>query len=354
MDVTGFWTGRRVLVTGHTGFKGGWLCLWLERLGAQVTGVARAPETEPALYHLLGPWSGHEHHLADIRDLSALAPLVNTARPQVVFHLAAQPLVRRSYAEPVETFETNVMGTVNLLAAIHGAPDVQAVVVVTTDKVYAHRDDGRPFDEDDRLGGNDPYSCSKACAELVVQGFRDSFFGSGGPALATARAGNVVGGGDWSEDRLVADCVRSLEAGRPVHLRAPRSIRPWQHVIEPLAGYLKLAQALTEEPARAPQAVNFGPDPDQSATVAEMAERLAAAWGAAEAWLADEGPHPPEAKALRLRSDRAAEALGWRPRLSLDETLTWTADWYRAHRAGADMREFTTTQIAAYEERASR
>ncbi|WP_043879549.1 CDP-glucose 4,6-dehydratase [Azorhizobium caulinodans] len=350
MGVSGFWAGRRVLVTGHTGFKGAWLCLWLERLGAQVSALALPPDTAPALYDVLSPWPGQTHATIDIRDRAALASAVAEAEPQIVLHLAAQALVRRSYAEAVETFATNIMGTVNLLDAVRGVPGVEAVVVVTTDKVYANDNAGRPFSEGDTLGGKDPYSNSKACAELVTQSYRDSFFTTHGPRIATARAGNVIGGGDWSADRLVPDFVRALGKGEPVRLRYPDSVRPWQHVLEPLSGYLALAEALVTRPADAPLALNFGPDPASFASVAQVADGLGTAFGVETPWLPAGGTHPPEASALLLASDLAAATLGWRPRLPMADTIAWTADWYRAHREGADMRAFTLAQIAAYEE----
>lgn len=350
LGVNRFWAGRRVLVTGHTGFKGAWLCLWLERLGAQVSAIALPPQTSPALYDALTPWPGQHHVHGDICDGAALSAFVAQARPQVVIHMAAQALVRRSYAEPVETFATNIMGTVNLLCALRAVEGVEAVVVVTTDKVYANPNDGTPFREGDPLGGKDPYSSSKACAELVTASLRDSFFRAGGPAIATARAGNVVGGGDWSDDRLVPDFIRALDSGEPVRLRYPQAVRPWQHVIEPLAGYLALAQALVERPAEVPEALNFGPDPASVASVAQVAEALAGAFGLPAPWAQAEGSHPPEAQALVLNSDLAAATLGWRPRLSLDDTIAWTSQWYRAHRAGADVRALSLAQIARYEE----
>ncbi|TFF22134.1 CDP-glucose 4,6-dehydratase [Jiella endophytica] len=349
MVVSGFWKGRRVLLTGHTGFKGAWLSLWLERLGAAVTAVALEPDTAPSLHAMLTPFAGQRQHLTDIRDLAALERIVAEARPEIVFHLAAEALVRRSYSDPVGTFGTNVMGTVNLLQALRRAPEAKAVVIVTTDKVYENDESGRPFEEKDRLGGKDPYSASKACAELVAASFRASFFAEGGPAIATARAGNVVGGGDFSADRLVPDFVRAVERGEPIRLRSPMAVRPWQHVVEPLAGYLMLAEALALRPSEAPEAVNFGPDPAQFASVATVAEALGRAFERPLPWLPAGGVHPPEARQLRLSSRLAAERLGWRPLLSLDETLAWTAEWYRAQSSGAAMRQVTEAQIAAYE-----
>lgn len=348
--MSGFWSGRRVLVTGQTGFKGAWLCLWLERLGAQVSAFALPPEGAPDLYALLAPYGGQDHHTADLRDGAAVAQRVAEARPQVVLHLAAQALVRRSYAAPVETFASNVMGTVHLLNALRAVEGVDAVVVVTTDKVYQNDERGLPFSEADRLGGKDPYSSSKACAELVAASFRHSYFQAGGPALATARAGNVVGGGDWSADRLVPDLVRALAAGEPIRLRNPQAVRPWQHVLEPLFGYLQLAERLATAPERAPEALNFGPPPGSFATVAQVVEVLGAAFGMATPWLPQPGDHPHEAGLLTLSSDLATATLGWRSRLNVGETLAWTAEWYRAHREGADMRAFTLAQIARYEE----
>ncbi|ORE89936.1 CDP-glucose 4,6-dehydratase [Aurantimonas sp. 22II-16-19i] len=347
--MSGFWTGRRVLLTGQTGFKGAWLSLWLERLGAVVTAVGLEPETDPSLHGLLAPFDGQTHHLADIGDPAALERIVAEARPQVVFHLAAEAIVQRSYADPVETFRTNVMGTVNLLQALRFAPEARAAVIVTTDKVYENDEAGTPFAEGDRLGGKDPYSASKACAELATASFRASFFAAGGPAIATARAGNVVGGGDWAADRLIPDFVRAMQRGEPVRLRSPLAVRPWQHVVEPLAGYLTLAETLASHPENAPQAVNFGPDPEQFASVAKVAEVLGQAFRLPLPWLPAGGAHPAEARQLRLSSRLAAETLGWRPLLSLEETLAWTAEWYEAYPAGADMRALTARQISAYE-----
>jgi CDP-glucose 4,6-dehydratase len=350
---TDFWRGRRVFLTGHTGFKGAWLWLWLERLGARVTGYALAPHTTSSLWALLksgrvaAPSAGHSV-IADIRDAARLRDSVAAADPQIVFHLAAQALVRESYRDPLGTYATNVLGTAALLEACRSLEHLECAVIVTSDKVYENDGAGRPFEEPDRLGGHDPYSNSKACAELLTGSFRDSFFAAG-PPIATARAGNVIGGGDWSADRLIPDCMRALAAGQPVSLRYPESVRPWQHVLEPLGGYLLMAQRLIEAPAGTPRAVNFGPDAACFSTVKDVVERFSARFGGKPGWTADGAAHPPEAKALTLSSSLAERALGWHPALGIGEAIAWTADWYRAHAAKENMVAFSEQQIERYE-----
>lgn len=351
VGVSEFWRGRRVFVTGQTGFKGAWLCLWLERLGARVSAFALEPDTRPSLYALIGDWSGQDHTLGDLRDLDHVKRALTRADPQIVIHMAAQALVRPSYRDPLGTFASNVMGTLHLLEAARTLSALEAVVVVTSDKVYENREDGRPFAEGDRLGGKDPYSSSKACAELVVRCYRDSFF-KDGAAIATARAGNVIGGGDWAEARLVPDLVRALDDNRPLLLRYPDAIRPWQHVLEPLSGYLMLAQALAERPADTPDAVNFGPGAESFLTVSQVADAFSRYFDGRPGWRVDGGEHPREAGLLTLANDLADIALGWRPRLSMADTVDWTASWYRDWRMGGDVRALTLAQIERFEEMA--
>jgi CDP-glucose 4,6-dehydratase len=343
-----FWRGRRVLLTGHTGFKGAWMSLWLESLGAEVCGYALAPAGEPNLWDILGA-RALRSVIADIRDPQRLGEAVAQADPQIVIHMAAQALVRESYRDPLGTYATNVMGTAALLQTCRALRRLECVVVVTSDKVYANTGAGRRFAEGDALGGHDPYSSSKACTELVAASFRDSFFADG-PPLATARAGNVIGGGDWSEDRLIPDCVRGLESGKAVNLRYPDAVRPWQHVLEPLSGYLALAQGLVTAPARTPRAVNFGPDPASFCTVREVVEAFGARFAGRPGWVRDPAPQPPEAQALTLSSELAAQTLRWRPTLDIRQSLSWTADWYSAYSAGENMLAFSKAQIAQYRE----
>jgi CDP-glucose 4,6-dehydratase len=335
-----------VLLTGHTGFKGAWLNLWLQSLGAKVTGYALAAHTEPSMFALV---SGHaDSYIADIRDQSRVHEVLLGADPQIVIHMAAQALVRESYRDPLATYATNVLGTGNVLQACRTLKHLECVLVITSDKVYENQDGSRPFIEADRLGGHDPYSNSKACAELLTGSFRDSFFGEAAP-IATARAGNVIGGGDWSQDRLIPDCVRALESGEPVSLRYPEAIRPWQHVLEPLSGYLVLAQALVQAPAASPRAVNFGPNPSSFCSVREVVEAFSARFSGRPGWRRDTGTHLGEASALTLSSALAENTLGWRPRLSIGESLAWTADWYRAHAAGEHMAKYSAAQIMQYQ-----
>ena len=341
-----FWRGRRVLITGHTGFKGGWLWLWLRAMGAHVTGYALAPPSSPNLWEIVG--NGGTSIIGDVRDADRVRDAARRADPQVVFHLAAQALVRESYRDPLGTYGTNVLGTGTVLQACRELSSLDCIVLVTSDKVYENDGAGRPFREEDRLGGHDPYSNSKACTELLAGSFRDSFYRDG-PPIATARAGNVIGGGDWSADRLIPDCVRALAAGTPVILRYPAAVRPWQHVLEPLSGYLELAQALVRAPAGAPRAVNFGPDAASFRAVHEVVDGFSARFGGNPGWKQDPSDNPPEASALTLSSALAELSLGWRPRLEIGEALAWTADWYRAFAAKENMVSFSQTQIARYE-----
>ncbi|MDE2596946.1 MAG: CDP-glucose 4,6-dehydratase [Sphingomonadales bacterium] len=343
-----FWAGRRVLLTGHTGFKGSWLLLMLERLGAQVTGLSLAPETEPALFDQIEGWRRCHHHVADIRDQETVAAVMREARPEVVLHLAAQPLVRRSYADPIETFSTNVLGTAHVLEAVRALDCVRAVVSVTTDKCYAN--DGRVagYREDDRLGGHDPYSNSKACAELVSQSYRDSFLAAAGIGLATARAGNVIGGGDHSADRLVVDVVKAFLASQTPEIRNPQATRPWQHVLEPLTGYCLLAERLFAVPDRFASGWNFGPEQAETAPVSRVVELLARHWGVAADFAAQPGNHPHEAATLSLDSAKAHDQLGWQPRLTLEQAVDMTADWYRLVDAHADPAVVAIEQIERY------
>lgn len=344
-----FWSQQRVLLTGHTGFKGAWASLWLERLGAEVHGLSLAPDHVPDLYSRLAPFGGATSTIADINDLAAVRAAVAAARPTLVLHMAAQPLVRRSYAEPLLTFATNITGTAHVLEALRDAPELKAALIVTTDKVYRNDGDGRRFVESDRLGGHDPYSASKAGTELVAAAYADSFLTKAGVTVATARAGNVVGGGDWSADRLVPDVWRALHAGTPLELRYPLATRPWQHVLDCLSGYFGFLRALATTPGL-PRALNFGPAAgDAPVTVAEVADIVAKALGSTTGWRQAPGDHPREAPALALDADAAAQALGWRPLLPARTALTWSADWYRRFDAGEDARAITLAQLTAYE-----
>jgi CDP-glucose 4,6-dehydratase len=343
-----FWRGRRVLVTGHTGFKGAWLSLWLQSLGARVTGFSNGVPTQPSLYDLARVEEGMESIRGDVRDADAIAKALARSEAEVVIHMAAQPLVRRSFAEPRATYETNVMGTVNLLDAVRLSEGVRAVVNVTSDKCYENREWDWGYREDEPMGGHDPYSSSKGAAELVTSAYRRSFFSDpDGPRLASARAGNVIGGGDWGEDRLVPDMMRAALAGETVRVRNPNAIRPWQHVVNPLSGYLVLAEAIWDSPEHA-SGWNFGPPEEEARPVGWLVERLAELWPGQLEWTVDDGPHPHEAHYLKLDSSLARSRLGWRPLAPLDIALAETAAWYRELQAGADMREVTLNQLELF------
>lgn len=340
-----------MLITGHTGFKGAWLALWLQRLGAQVSGVAPGPPSSPSLYELAGVGERLSAHRADVRDYDALASAIAQERPDVVFHLAAQPIVRRSLLEPATTYEINVMGTVNLLDAVRAVPGVSSVVVVTSDKVYANPNDDerRVFVEDDPLGGGDPYSSSKACAELVTAAFRRSFFTDApGPRVATARAGNVIGGGDWGQDRLVPSAIGAAEAGDTLTVRNVGAVRPWQHVLNPLGGYLLLAQRLAAGDDVA-EAWNFGPDPGEARPVRWIVERLAQLWPDGLRWQVDEtGDDAAGRGFVSINSTKAHERLGWVPPWNLDDALARVVEWHLACRRGEDMRRVSLEQIEEF------
>jgi CDP-glucose 4,6-dehydratase len=350
------YAGKSVLVTGHTGFKGSWLCLWLDRLGARVTGYALSPPTTPSLFEQAGIAGQIDHRIGDVRDAAALAATVAEVRPDFVFHLAAQPLVLDSYADPAATFATNVTGSINLLEALREARISAAVVMVTTDKVYRNPETGAPFGEDDPLGGHDPYSASKAAMEIAVSSWRDSFFRDGPARIATARAGNVVGGGDWSANRIVPDLARAMAANQLPELRNPGALRPWQHVLEPLAGYLWLGAKLAGDSGAAfAEAWNFGPDPDARHTVGDLAEGLLAAWGRPGWERQDNTAAPHEAGLLRLAIAKAEAGLGWRPVWDFAATVKHTARWYAATLADpAAARAACLADLAAYCEAAGR
>ncbi|HWD10517.1 MAG TPA: CDP-glucose 4,6-dehydratase [Solirubrobacteraceae bacterium] len=345
-----FWSARRVLVTGHTGFKGAWLSLWLQSLGAAVSGIASGRPSEPCLYELARVGASMSEHELDIRDAAGVLDAVRDADPEVVLHLAAQPLVRRSLRDPASTYEINVIGTVNVLEAIRQAgPRVRAVVVVTSDKCYEnHGDRQRRFVEGDPLGGEDPYSSSKACAELVAAAYRSSFFSREGLArLGTARAGNVIGGGDWGEDRLIADSVRAVERGEPLRVRNSHAVRPWQHVLNPLGGYLRLAEALCAG-AGAARAWNFGPPAGDARDVGWVVRRLSELWQGELAWELDGAENPPEAAHLELDSSAAERELGWACEWGLEQALGRVVEWHGAHGRGEDMRAVSLAQIADF------
>jgi CDP-glucose 4,6-dehydratase len=343
-----FWRGKRVLVTGHSGFKGAWLSLWLDKLGAQVAGYSLAPPSEPSLFEAASLTGRMQSIEADVRDLSTLSAAFRELRPEVVFHMAAQSLVRPSYDDPVTTFGTNVMGTVNVLEAARSQAETRSVVVVTSDKCYENREWPWGYRENEAMGGHDPYSSSKGCAELVTAAYRSSFARSG-VGIASARAGNVIGGGDWAKDRIIPDFVRAVGRGEALRVRNPGAVRPWQHVLEPLAGYLLLAERLFEEPARFAEGWNFGPVDTDARPVSWVVDRFARNWGQGVTWQADPGPHPHEANFLKLDCSKARNLLAWRPRLTLEQALLWVTDWYRGFSGGSAAAELCLSQITAFE-----
>ena len=349
-----FWSGKRVFLTGHTGFKGSWLSLWLQQLGAHVTGYALDAPTESSLFDIAVVGAGMQSVHGDVRDLPALLHAMQVARPEIVIHMAAQSLVRLSYDTPVETYATNVMGTVHLLEAVRQTPGIKAVLNVTTDKCYENKDWIWGYRESEPMGGFDPYSNSKACSELVSAAYRSSFFNRDqyaqhGVALATARAGNVIGGGDWAKDRLIPDILEAFESGRRVHIRNPSATRPWQHVLEPLRGYLTLVEKLyTDGPAFA-EGWNFSSQADDAKPVEWIVKQLAKRWGQGASWQVDTGEHPHEASHLKLDISKAVQRLHWQPTLRLDQALDLIVDWASAWQAGSDMRVVTMAQITAYQ-----
>jgi CDP-glucose 4,6-dehydratase len=356
MSAAGFWAGRRVLLTGHTGFKGSWLSAWLAARGAKVFGYALAPEAR-SLFADAGIAKRIDSTIGDIRDRQGLEAVFAKAQPEVVLHLAAQAIVRASFDDPVGTFETNVMGTIHVLEAARRAPCVRAVVNVTSDKCYENREQVWPYRETDAMGGSDPYSASKGCAELVTASWRKSFFTGRGSLsarpdllLASGRAGNVIGGGDWAEDRLIPDCIRAIERGDEVAIRSPHAVRPWQHVLEPLSGYLRLAERLSVEGEGLAEGWNFGPHDDcPPKSVSWVVERLVTRWGPAARWRIDGADHPKEAKLLRVDATKAALKLDWTPRLDTAGAVDWTVDWYKRFLAGESAAALVDEQLERYD-----
>ena len=344
-----FWKGKRVMLTGHTGFKGSWLSLWLHSMGAVVYGVALEPATKPALFHLARVAKTMHHQVADIRNFGAIKPLVASFKPEIIIHMAAQPLVRLSYQQPVETYATNVMGTLHVLEAARHAGSVLAIVNITTDKCYNNREWSWGYREDEPMGGLDPYSSSKGCVELMSTAYRKSFLKDAGIAMATARAGNVIGGGDWALDRLVPDILKSLQQLQPVQIRNPHAIRPWQHVLEPLSGYLILAERLYEHGQQDAEGWNFGPRDEDAQTVKWMVEHLCQAWGDGATWEMQPGDHPHEAQFLKLDISKARQRLNWTPRWSLQTALGQIIQWHQSWLAGNDMQDMCLQQIQSYQ-----
>jgi CDP-glucose 4,6-dehydratase len=353
MDLN-FWRGRRVFITGHTGFKGSWLCLWLQRLGADVTGYALPPPTKPSLYEVARVGAGMNSVEGDVRDHKALRSAIEKVQPEIVIHMAAQSVVRQSYDDPIDTYSTNVMGTVSVLDAVRALRQRTAVVNVTTDKVYHNHEWVWGYRETDTLGGHDPYSNSKACSELATQSYKDSFFSKDAneatrKLIATARAGNVIGGGDWTRDQLIPDAVAAFNQKRPVVLRSPKAVRPWQHVLDCLGGYMTLAERLYREGDPFAESWNFGPRVEDVLTVQEIVERLIARWPDKATWSLDQGAHPHEAGYLRLDTSKTMMRLGWMPKLELPEALDWITEWYGRFFQGVDARALCIEQIQRFE-----
>lgn len=344
-----FWCGKCVLLTGHTGFKGSWLSLWLQSLGVQVHGLALEPPTTPNLF-TVAQVAKHmaSSNIGNICELATVQKVMHACQPDIVIHMAAQPLVRLSYADPVETYATNVMGTVHVLEAARQVASVKAIVVVTTDKCYENKEWAWGYREDEPMGGYDPYSNSKGCAELVTSAYRSSFLQDHGKAVASVRAGNVIGGGDWAADRLIPDILRAFDQGQPVIIRNPHATRPWQHVLEPLFGYLILAQQLYSKGHAFAEGWNFGPKDDDACPVQWIVEHMVKAWGQGASWLHDGGVHPHEANYLKLDISKAKARLGWRPRWSLGTALDYIIRWHRAWQTQQDMQEFCLSQIHQY------
>jgi CDP-glucose 4,6-dehydratase len=345
-----FWKGKKVLVTGHTGFKGGWLCVWLQMLKAKVSGYSLPPPTQPSLYQVARVGSGMDSVIGDIRDLDRLKSVIKDHETEIIIHLAAQSLVRRSYLDPVETFSINVLGTVNVLEAARLSDAVRVVLVVTSDKCYENKRWIWPYRETEPLGGSDPYSSSKGCAELVSASYRDSFFSGSDSrvAVATARAGNVIGGGDWAEDRLVPDIMRAFLANQPVLIRNPEAVRPWQHVLEPLNGYLMLAERLWSDGSAYADAWNFGPNTSDTKAVRWVVDEMACLWGEGASWHEDHRTHPSEAQLLSLDSSKARHFLGWSTKLALEGALRQTVAWYKVCEEKKNMRDVTEAEIRDY------
>lgn len=344
----GFWNGKRVLITGHTGFKGSWLSIWLQSMGSVLRGAALKPATAPSMFEIANVEKGIESCILDIREFSKVRECIADFQPEIIFHMAAQPLVRLSYNQPIDTYATNVMGTVHVLEAARSVDCVKAIVNVTTDKCYENREWVWGYREDEPMGGHDPYSASKACSELVTSSYRKSFFDLTRSGLATARAGNVIGGGDWSKDRLIPDLITNLQNNQSTQIRNPRATRPWQHVLEPLSGYMMLAEQLYNKPKHFSEAWNFGPEDADVKQVDWIANKICALWGNDAQWETDQELHVHEANWLKLDITKAKYQLGWQPKWTINEALEHTVEWYSEFMFGSNMSEFTEKQIKLY------